>query len=90
MTTACPGERVKSKTVRQTKEEKIMSHTNTRASRRNFLLAVSAGGAATVAGIAAMAIRPGAKKSAAADQKVRGKGYQESAHVRSYYNSTKV
>jgi hypothetical protein len=63
-------------------------NTKSKLSRRNFLLAVGAGGAATAAAIASKAVTPGAE-NVATDAK-RGKGYQETAHVRSYYNTTKV
>jgi nitrous oxide reductase len=61
-----------------------------RLSRRNFLLAVGAGGAATAAAIAGRAISTEEAKAVASNDKRRGKGYQESAHVRSYYNTAKV
>jgi shikimate 5-dehydrogenase len=60
-------------------------------SRRNFLLAVGAGGAATAAAV--VAARSGKTVSATPAQssdKRRGKGYEETAHVRSYYSTTKV
>jgi hypothetical protein len=60
-------------------------------SRRNFLLAVGAGGAATaaavVAGKSGKAVTP---SPAQGSDKRRGKGYEETAHVRSYYSTTKV
>ena len=62
--------------------------TKSKLSRRNFLLAVGAGGAATAAAIAGRAITE--PKAGASNDKRRGKGYQESAHVRSYYNTAKV
>ena len=53
-----------------------MSEAVSRKSRRNFLLAVTAGGAAT---------------AAAPDKSKRtGAGYAESAHIRNYYRTTKV
>jgi nitrous oxide reductase len=61
-----------------------------RLSRRNFLLAVGAGGAATAAAVAGRAISTEEAKAVASNDKRRGKGYQESAHVRSYYNTAKV
>jgi hypothetical protein len=69
-----------------------MSIAKTKLSRRNFLLAVGAGGAAT----AAAAISIGSSKAVqtqpapAGNDKRRGKGYQDTAHVRSYYRTTKV
>ena len=67
-----------------------MSKIKTRLNRRNFLLAVGAGGAATAAAIVARAVNPTAARPAASDDKRQGKGYQETAHVRSYYNTAKV
>ena len=61
----------------------------TKLSRRNFLLAVGAGGAATAAAIATQAVGPTATQPASNDKR-RGRGYQETAHVRSYYNTAKV
>jgi len=68
----------------------MKKETNSRLSRRNFLLAVSAGGAATAAAIAAQAVSPATAQPATNNDKRRGRGYQETAHVRSYYNTTKV
>jgi anaerobic selenocysteine-containing dehydrogenase len=68
-----------------------MSKIKTKLNRRNFLLAVGAGGAATAAAMAARVVNPAAARPAAAgDDKRQGKGYQETAHVRSYYNTAKV
>ncbi len=64
--------------------------TKSKLSRRNFLLAVGAGGAATAAAIATQAVKPAAIQPATGNDKRRGKGYQETAHVRSYYNTAKV
>ena len=58
--------------------------TQSKLSRRNFLVAVGAGGAATAVAIATQAVKP------VGSDKRRGKGYQETAHVRSYYNTAKV
>ena len=58
--------------------------------RRNFLIAVGAGGAATAAAIVTQAVKPTAAQSATGNDKRRGKGYQETAHVRGYYNTAKV
>ena len=63
--------------------------TNSKLSRRNFLLAVGPGGAVTAAAIATQVVKPAAQP-ASGDDKRRGRGYQETAHVRSYYNTTKV
>ena len=58
-------------------------------SRRNFLIAVGAGGAATAAAVAGKFVsspQPAAKGT----DKHRGKGYKETAHVRNYYRTTRV
>jgi len=64
------------------------NETKSKLSRRNFLLAVGAGGAATAAAIASKSLTPPTDAVAAGDK--RGKGYRETAHVRSYYNTAKV
>lgn len=66
-----------------------MSEIKSRLSRRNFLLAVGAGGAAGAAAIVANSV-PQAQPVAAASDKKRGKGYAETAHVRNYYRTAKV
>lgn len=64
-----------------------MSGVVPRKSRRNFLLAVTAGGAASAAAVVAHK----APTVAAPDKSKRaGAGYTESAHVRNYYRTTKV
>jgi nitrous oxide reductase len=68
----------------------MKSETKSKLSRRNFLLAVGAGGAATAAAIAGRAVTSDEPKAVASTDKRRGKGYQETAHVRSYYNTAKV
>jgi len=64
-----------------------MSDTASRKSRRNFLLAVTAGSAATAAAMVAQkaptAATPDKSKRATA-------GYAESAHIRNYYRTAKV
>jgi len=65
----------------------MKNESKSKLSRRNFLLAVGAGGAAAAAAIASKSVAVG--EEVATDDK-RGKGYQETAHVRSYYNTTKV
>ncbi len=65
-----------------------MSDKSTRLSRRSFLFTLSAGGAATAAAVATHTVQRGA-----ADQKAKARktgGYQESAHIRNYYRTTKV
>jgi hypothetical protein len=77
---------------RHPRKEITMSDVKTkRLSRRNFLLAVGAGGAATAAAV--VAGKSGKATSATPAQhsdKRRGKGYEETAHVRNYYNTAKV
>jgi len=58
-------------------------------SRRNFLIAVSAGGAATVAAVASKVV-PAPQTATIDSDKRGGKGYQETAHVRNYYRTTLV
>jgi hypothetical protein len=64
-----------------------MSDAVSRKSRRNFLLAVTAGGAATAAAVVSTRA-PGAKPAGGSKRDTRG--YQESAHVRNYYRTAKV
>ena len=64
-----------------------MSDRRERLSRRNFLLTLGAGGTAAAATLVAKipppaAVTPQLKRDA--------RGYQESAHVRNYYRTTKV
>ena len=67
------------------------NQTKTKLNRRNFLLAVGAGGVATAAAIATQAVGPATAQPATNNNdKRRGRGYQETAHVRSYYNTAKV
>ena len=66
-----------------------MSEKATRLGRRNFLLAVGAGSAATAAAIAVKTVPP-ASAPDTSDDKKHGKGYQETAHVRNYYRTTQV
>ena len=56
-------------------------------SRRNFLLAVGAGGVATAAVVAGGKPQAQTKKTGAV---TGGKGYQLTEHVRKYYETTKV
>ncbi len=66
-----------------------MSHANSKISRRNFLLAVGAGGAATAAAVAAK-LTPQARTSEKRVGARRGKGYHETAHIRNYYRTTQI
>ena len=68
----------------------MKNESKSRLGRRSFLLAVSAGGAATAAAVAARVLSTEEPKAVASSDKRRGKGYQETAHVRSYYNTAKV
>jgi nitrous oxide reductase len=68
----------------------MKNQTKSKLSRRHFLLAVGAGSAAAAAAVAGRAIPSDATQAVASQDKRRGKGYQESAHVRSYYNTAKV
>ena len=68
----------------------MKNQTKSKLNRRNFLLAVGAGSTAAVAAIAGRAIKAEVPQAAESKDKRRGKGYQETAHVRSYYNTTKV
>jgi len=61
----------------------------TKRSRRNFLVAVGAGSAATVAVVAAKTVgQPVAAVASKADPK--STGYQVTEHVRKYYRTTLV
>jgi len=66
-----------------------MSNSRTRTSRRNFLLAVGAGGAATVAAIGAKTL-PQGEQEATAKKAPQGSGYRVSEHIRKYYRTTLV
>ena len=66
-----------------------MSQGQTKLSRRNFLLAVGAGGAASAAALVAKSV-PQAQPAATVDDKKKTRGYQASAHIRNYYRTTKV
>ncbi len=66
-----------------------MSQGNTKLSRRNFLFAVGASGAASAAAIVATAV-PQAVPVPDANDKRKTKGYHASEHIRSYYKTTKI
>jgi len=68
----------------------MKNHTRSKLSRRNFLIAAGVGGAAAAAAIAGRALTPEEARAVASSDKRRGKGYQDTAHVRSYYNTAKV
>jgi opacity protein-like surface antigen len=63
--------------------------TQAKLSRRNFLIAVSAGGAATAAAVASKVV-PVPQPAVKGADKRGGKGYEETAHVRNYYRTTQV
>jgi hypothetical protein len=65
-----------------------MSQRTKRLSRRNFLLAVGAGSAATAAAIVATKSTP--VQSDKNQDKRATRGYQASEHVNNYYRTTKV
>jgi len=65
-----------------------MANSTTRKSRRNFLVAVGAGGAATVAAIGAKTL-PQKAPTGAKDER-RTAGYRVSEHIRNYYRTTLV
>ncbi len=64
-----------------------MKSSASRLSRRNFLLAVGAGGVATAAVVASKKPQAQSKKAEAISG---SKGYQLTEHVRKYYSTTKV
>ena len=66
-----------------------MSENKAKLNRRNFLLAVGAGGAASAAVIVAKTA-PQAQPVAATGDKRSTKGYHASAHIRNYYRTAKV
>jgi len=66
-----------------------MSERSSRLTRRNFLLTVGAGGAATAAAIVATN-SPSTKPAPATNDKRATRGYQASEHVNNYYRTTKV
>jgi shikimate 5-dehydrogenase len=66
-----------------------MTERTKRLSRRNFLLAVGAGGAATAAAIAAKNATHARLAPVNGDKRAT-RGYQASAHVNHYYRTTKV
>lgn len=65
-----------------------MSNRTTRLSRRNFLLTLGAGGAATAAAIVATKNPPSSTETSKDKRATRG--YQASEHVNNYYRTAKV
>jgi len=64
-----------------------MAEKKARISRRNFLMTLGAGGAATAAAIVAKTPSP---QPAPSKDKHATRGYQASEHVNNYYRTTKV
>jgi nitrous oxide reductase len=64
--------------------------TRSKLSRRNFLFVAGVGGAAAAAAIVGRATSTGKPEAVASTDKRRGRGYQDSAHVRTYYKTAKV
>ena len=65
-----------------------MSERSKRFSRRNFLLTVGAGGAASAAAV--VATRSTTKPAPASKDKRATRGYEASEHVNNYYRTAKV
>ncbi len=68
----------------------MKNDTKSKLSRRNFLITAGVGGVATAAAIATRSVAPDKPNLTASTGKRGGKGYQETEHVRSYYNTSKV
>ena len=64
-----------------------MSKDKAKLSRRNFLLAVGAGSAASAA---ALVGKTAPQPATVGDDKKKTKGYQASEHIRNYYRTAKV
>ena len=67
-----------------------MSDRTPRLSRRHFLFALGAGGAATAVTVAARGSTNEQPVDAAATDARRARGYRESAHIARYYRSTRI
>ena len=67
-----------------------MTERSKRLSRRNFLLAASAGSVATAAAIVATKSPSTTKPAPATNDKRATRGYQSSEHVNNYYRTAKV
>lgn len=65
-----------------------MSQKNAKLSRRNFLLTVGAGGAATA--VAVVAGKQSLQGTGTGAGKRASRGYQATAHVNNYYRTAKV
>lgn len=67
-----------------------MSASAPRLSRRNFLLSIGAGGAATAAAVVAKTAPEAPAAAVPGSGKRAGRGYHVTAHVKNYYRTTKV
>jgi hypothetical protein len=67
-----------------------MDEKNGRLGRRNFLLAMGAGGAISAAALVAKPTPQARADAADIQTKKKTRGYQASAHVRNYYRTAKV
>lgn len=65
-----------------------MSEQTKRLTRRNFLLTLGAGGAATAAAV--VGSRTASNRSPSSNDKRATRGYQASEHVQNYYRTAKV
>ncbi|HEX2829404.1 MAG TPA: formate dehydrogenase [Burkholderiales bacterium] len=65
-----------------------MKPTRTKLSRRNFLLAATAGTAATAAAV--IGKQPVEQSSAGAADQPKDKGYQVTEHVQNYYRTARI
>ncbi|HET7672613.1 MAG TPA: twin-arginine translocation signal domain-containing protein [Burkholderiales bacterium] len=65
-----------------------MSERSKRLTRRNFLVTLGAGGAATAAAI--VATKSPTPSTAASNDKRATRGYHATEHVNNYYRTTKV
>jgi len=66
-----------------------MTEKKAKLSRRNFLLTIGAGGAATAAAIVATRSTNSSALQTSKDKRAT-RGYQASEHVNNYYRTTKV
>ena len=67
-----------------------MSERTKKLSRRNFLLTLGAGGAATAAAVVATRAPNTRPAPSSSRDKRATRGYQETAHTSNYYRTTKV
>ena len=67
-----------------------MTEKKAKLSRRNFLLTLGAGGAATAAAIVATKSPNSSPQTSKGKDKRATRGYQASEHVNNYYRTTKV